>query len=114
MFPGFDAAILATSLWMAADGPPTFNVEKNCGTIASRVASAAEFEACMSLERSARDQLVKEWAQFAPADRSHCLQLSTLGGDPTYTELLTCLELERDARKLREEKERGAARQGQR
>ena len=50
----------------------------------------------------AKDQLAKEWTQFAAADKSHCLQLSTIGGDPTYTELLTCLELERDARRLRE------------
>ena len=38
------------------------------------------------------------------ADRSFCQRLATTGGtSPTYTELLTCLELQRDARNLREQ-----------
>jgi hypothetical protein len=57
-------------------------------------------------EREAREQLVKQWSQFSAADRAYCQELHKVGGDTTYTELLTCLELQRDARNLRE-KERG-------
>ena len=56
---------------------------------------------CVEKEQEARDQLVKQWTQFLPAERAHCLRLTTLGGDPIYTELLTCLEMQRDARRLR-------------
>ena len=51
--------------------------------------------------RAARDRLAREWPSFAQGDKSHCLELSRLG-EPTYTELLTCLELAREARNLRE------------
>ncbi len=59
----------------------------------------------------ARDQLVRQWQQFVADDKSHCLSLSSAGGKPTYTELLTCLELHRDARNLRQ-KERATTGQG--
>jgi hypothetical protein len=59
-------------------------------------------------EQAAREELVKQWAQFTPADKAHCLRLSTLAGDPTYTELITCLEIEREVRKVRE-KESGTS-----
>jgi hypothetical protein len=58
-------------------------------------------------EREAREQLQREWARFHPGDRVHCLRLSSLGGEPTYTALLTCLELEREARNLRGRQEQG-------
>jgi hypothetical protein len=106
MFLRFDAVLLAGSLWLAADGVPTFNVEPFCRAVASRAAPVGDADVCLRQEREARDQLVKQWAQFPAADRAYCQQLHTIGGDPTYTELLTCLELQRDARNLRE-KEQG-------
>ncbi len=48
----------------------------------------------------ARDILVKEWNNFLPADRTSCYRLTTTGTPGTYTELLTCLEMRRDARAL--------------
>jgi hypothetical protein len=45
----------------------------------------------------------------APADKAYCQRLATTGGDPTYTELLTCLELRREARMLREKEEETTA-----
>jgi hypothetical protein len=102
MFPLFDAAVLAASVVLVADQIPTFNVEPFCRTVARRAAPIGDADICMKKEQEARDQLAAQWSQFAPADKTHCLQLSTIGGDPTYTELLTCLELERDARRLRE------------
>jgi hypothetical protein len=66
--------------------------------------------ACLDDEKGARDQLVKEWGEFASADRSLCTRLSRTGGTPTYTELLVCLELARDARKLPKDETLGAGR----
>jgi hypothetical protein len=46
---------------------------------------------------------VRTWTGFDPADRAHCVRLMTAGGaEATYTALLTCLEVERDARTIRE------------
>jgi hypothetical protein len=107
MFLPFDVTVLSAFVLVAADRLPTFNVEPFCRAVASRAAPAGDADICVRKEMEARDQLAREWTQFASADKSYCLQLSTIGGDPTYTALLTCLELQRDARNLRE-KERGA------
>jgi hypothetical protein len=76
-----------------------------CRAVASRAAPAGDKDICFVEEREARDQLVQQWSRFDPADRIYCERLATTGGDPTYTELLTCLELQRDARNLREKQE---------
>ena len=102
MFPPFDVTALSAFVLVVADRIPTFNIEPFCRVVASRAAPVGDASICMRKEMEARGQLAREWTQFAPADKSHCVQLSTIGGDPTYTELLTCLELQRDARNLRE------------
>jgi hypothetical protein len=112
MFVPINAALFATFFVLTADSIPAFNVEPHCRTIAKRTGVSQDLEVCMRQEQDAKDQLGKQWAQFTSGDKSHCLQLSTLGGDPTYTELLTCLELERDARKVREGNADGAVKQG--
>ena len=105
MFARFEAALLAGLTWLVADSVPTFNVEPFCRAVASRAAPAGDRDICLAEEREARDQLVQQWSRFDPADRIYCERLATTGGDPTYTELLTCLELQRDARNLREKQE---------
>jgi len=55
----------------------------------------------MRKEQDARRELVQSWSQFKPAQRAHCLQLTRLGVSGTYTELMTCLEMARDAEALR-------------
>ena len=58
------------------------------------------YESCQKSEQGARDVLVQQWASFLAADRGSCYRLTTTGTPGTYTELLTCLEMKRDARKL--------------
>ncbi len=48
-----------------------------------------------------RLELARDWSRFPPADRASCLSASGRGG--TYTGLLACLELKRDARRLPKE-----------
>ena len=108
MFLMFDAVLVVGSVWLAADGVPTFNVEPFCREVARRAAPVGDVNVCPRQEREARDQLAKDWNTFTSEDRTSCSTLATMGGDPTYTELLTCLELQRDARNLRE-KEQGTA-----
>jgi hypothetical protein len=63
--------------------------------------------ACVALARPlerdenvARDKLEQEWSQFSPAQRTECVRLVTLGGGPSYVELLTCLELAKQVKEL--------------
>ena len=95
-------ALLAAGLVLVTDGVPTFEVESFCRRVAAMTKAVGDVEVCLRKEREARDQLLQQWTQFPAADRSYCQQLTTTGLDPTYTELITCLELQRDARSLRE------------
>src|SRR5258708_7749074 len=96
----------AIVILVAADRVPASNVEPFCRAVAIRAAPIGDKDICLRQEQEAREQLVRQWAQFPATDRSYCEQLTRTGSDPTYTELLTCLELQRDARNLRE-RERG-------
>ena len=113
MFQLIRTAAFATMV-AAAEKVPDFNVEASCRDTASRAAPVGTFDACMRKEREAQVQLAGQWAEFTSGDKSHCLGLSSLGGMPTYTELLTCLELARDARNLRGGDKRRMIRQGAR
>jgi hypothetical protein len=54
-------------------------------------------QGCLSDERAAHDLLLKEWTQFSAGDKTSCTD-QTRNFNPSYVELLTCLELLRDAR----------------
>ena len=76
------------------DRVPNFDIGPTCRPdLKSR-------EACRRDEQEARRKLQQEWRQFPRSQRSSCTQLSVLGGDPSYVELLTCLEIAKQARNL--------------
>jgi hypothetical protein len=96
----------------SADGVPTLNVEQVCKGIAEQggvtfhdPAIAQEKKNCLEGEAAIRDQLVKQWSSFTPADHTHCVNESVMGGESSYTELLTCLEMARDVREMRREQQ---------
>ena len=84
---------------MVADKVPTLNVTSTCR--AETVQTDVDAPGCVKDEQEARDQLVKEWAQFVSADKATCVGLTETGGSGSYIELLTCLEMARDARNSR-------------
>jgi hypothetical protein len=58
----------------------------------------------MTDEQKARDQLTKEWEGYASALRSRCTgETMSIAGIQSYVELLTCLQVTRDAGKLPKE-----------
>jgi hypothetical protein len=83
-----------------ADGVPKLNVTPSCRAITESPGLDADFNSCLQSENKARDQLEKEWNSFVASDRALCRRTATMGGVPSYTELLTCLEMARDARNL--------------
>lgn len=90
-----------------ADRVPVLNVDQVCQGIAVQGGSsfhdpavAKEKRDCLQSEQEVREQLVKLWATFAANDRNACVNEAKMGGDSSYTELLTCLEMARDVRNL--------------
>jgi hypothetical protein len=89
----------------AGDGVPNLNVEQVCDGIAKQggvtfhdPSVAVEKKKCIESEQEVRAVLAKQWSKFAPEDRTHCVNESVMGGESSYTELLTCLEMARDVR----------------
>jgi hypothetical protein len=80
---------------VAADQVPTFDVRPGCRATVD-TAEMSE-QSCLSDERTARDDLAKAWPGFSASDKAMCVD-QTSGFDPSYVELLTCLEMMRDAR----------------
>jgi hypothetical protein len=96
------ALSLASQLFVTvADKPPILDIEPSCRAAArANVVPGRNEDSCRASERAAHDQLATQWAQFAPTDRRLCSDLSTAGGSPSYVELLSCLEMRRDAREI--------------
>ncbi len=102
----FAALAFGTSLIsVAAGGVPTLNIEPSCkaagveGMIVGRTV-----ESCLNDEKTARDQLDKDWSTYSADDKTHCLSMISTGGGPSYVELLSCLEMSRDAKKIAKER----------
>ena len=68
-----------------------------------------EKQDCIQSEKEVRDELVKQWSSFSATDRVSCESEARMGGNLSYTELLTCLEMARDVRSLRNEQAAPAA-----
>jgi hypothetical protein len=87
---------------LTADQVPSFNIEPVCREIAERADAPSYSQNCLRKERNAREQLKAKWTAFPAADRSYCVQLASLGGEPSYVELITCLETAQAARSARD------------
>jgi hypothetical protein len=66
-----------------------------------RVVLGRDKKACLGDEITAQDTLRQNWSKYAAADRSDCIGMVTTGGPPSYVELLSCVEMLRDARDIR-------------
>ncbi len=102
--PGLLPILLVSSyVVLAADKVPELNIEPTCRAAAStnvRAVSNEDGSACKRDEQDAHGKLEQGWDQFSAGDRSQCVRMSTLGGSPSYVELLTCLELSKQAKAL--------------
>jgi len=96
-----------------SDDIPTLDVNPVCRGIASQSELEAglqrtNFEQCVKSEQDTREQLKKEWSTFTTPDKTDCVNLAKTGGEPSYTELITCMEMARDVRKLHEDQQKGS------
>ena len=99
----------------SGDGVPQLNVEQVCKGIAEQGGVTfrdpqieQEKKNCVDSEKLIRDQLVKQWSSFTADDRTHCVNESVMGGESSYTELLTCLEMARDVRAMRQQQSKSS------
>jgi hypothetical protein len=90
-----------------SDEIPLLNVRPLCHGIASQSDTPLEagtrsvtIEECLKAEQVDRGSIKGEWTTFSATDKTHCIAEATMGGESSYTDLLTCLEMSRDVRKM--------------
>ena len=99
------AALLSHVAFAASAQVPTVNIEETCSIAATAMVQLMgsstvdnDREICLGSERGARGTLVKDWGAYSGEDRSRCIQTGVYL--PSYVEWLTCLDMERDVRKM--------------
>ena len=88
-----------------AGGVPKFDIARGC-----RLDSTQAFDLsaglnetvkrCVADEQQALTQLQTQWSQFRESDEAQCIGETNIGGTPSYVDLLTCLQLAKEARQL--------------
>jgi hypothetical protein len=97
-------ASVSVGIWFcpsyaATDRVPTWDVTTSCRGAAEAgfvQETASNLKRCIESEQRTREQLTKDWSTFPAADRVKCVKTQTFS--PTYSELATCLEMNRDLR----------------
>jgi hypothetical protein len=82
-------------------GPPTLQVGPSCEAAGrGAVMLGRNKEACLGDEATAQDTLKQNWSKYAATDKTTCIGMTTTGGPASYVELLSCLEILRDAKSI--------------
>src|SRR4030088_1066136 len=99
----FPAMMVGGQLLIAVvDKVPDLNFQPICRDSGpAKLAGKDDIQTCLQDEGAARDALAQLWSQFESADRARCIRLATTKGSASYVEVLPCLVLSRDAKKLR-------------
>jgi hypothetical protein len=92
-----------------SDELPVLNVLPLCRGIVSQGDAPLQagdrsvtVEECLKAEQDDRATMKQEWSTFSASDRKNCIAESTMGGESSYTDLLTCLEMARDVRQMKQ------------
>jgi hypothetical protein len=110
LIPASGLALALQLLLPIAEGVPEFNIQRGCqvdstGKSDLRVGLDESFKRCVRDEEAARDQLKAQWQQIPAPDRVMCSQSAQAASDatqPSYVDLLTCLQEQIAAKKLRQ------------
>jgi hypothetical protein len=102
------ATIMLPSVSARSNETPVLNVLPLCQGIVSQGADplqagdpSVSLKQCLDAEQEDRGTMKKEWSTFSVSDKKNCVAEATMGGESSYTDLITCLEMARDVRKLK-------------
>jgi hypothetical protein len=85
-----------------AGGPPELEVGSSCEAAGrGSVVLGRDKKACLGDETTAQDTLKQNWSKYAASDKNECVGMVKTGGPASYVELLSCVEILRDARNIR-------------
>jgi hypothetical protein len=94
------------SAFAQSGGVPVLNVRPVCRGIAQQAGTPGEvggpslgYRQCIRSEMAMRRKLVRRWSRYTPDEKANCIG-DEMGGEGSYTDLATCLQMARAARKL--------------
>jgi hypothetical protein len=101
-------ALVAQLTVAFADNVPRYNLEPLCRGIAQQggmsllpnQTAGKDYKGCIASEMAVRRQLVKQWLNFKAANKANCIGENSAGGLPSYTGLLSCLQMAQEASKM--------------
>jgi hypothetical protein len=93
-------SILPAGAVTAAERPPRLDVGSSCDAAAAHGLNGRTRESCMGEENAAQKTLNGNWKNFTARQQARCTDLVHMGGPPSYVELLTCLEMAEQARRI--------------
>jgi hypothetical protein len=83
-------------------GPPTLQVGPSCEAAGrGGVVLGRNKEACLADETDAQNTLKLNWSKYPATDKTICSGMTTTGGPASYVELVSCLEVLRDAKSIK-------------
>ena len=101
MFPVAMLVVTPYLLIATADRVPTIDVNRTCRMSAQDGNTPAQdLRVCILGQNSAREELTKEWTTYSAADRQRCTSMAISGYLPSYVELVVCLQIARDVKKV--------------
>jgi len=93
--------LTASHVALAGDAVPKFDVARTCQPAArAAILPGRDSSACQRDENDARSKLGQDWKQYSATQRANCTSFVEMGGAPSYVELLTCLEMAKQAKEL--------------
>jgi hypothetical protein len=99
--------VLGSHVLFAAAGLPSIDLQKLCDSSARTMTGLSgdpmkTFDSCMSDEKEAREQLLRDWVTYPSSDKALCMRATDYL--PSYVEWITCAEMAKDLRRIRKEK----------
>ena len=76
---------------------PKLDIKATCRRAQPLSGQQNAYQGCVNDETDAQRELSRTWFDFKPGPRSTCTQETKIGGAPSYVELLTCLQLDKQA-----------------
>jgi hypothetical protein len=82
-----------------AASPPKLDVRATCRRSQPLTGGDEQtaYQGCLRDETDAQKELVKTWSTFKSSAQAICVQETQIGGAPSYVEVLTCLQLDKQA-----------------
>ncbi|MBV9052212.1 MAG: hypothetical protein JO196_07415 [Hyphomicrobiales bacterium] len=80
---------------------PKLDIKATCRRAQPLSGQESAYQGCINDETDAQRELSRTWFDFKPGPRSTCTKETNIGGAPSYVELLTCLQLDKQALEAR-------------